>query len=76
MSAPLVMEIFASEGVGNSCDIQGLCRLAHHQVHVEIIFVFLDSVKHRIPDLGSRILLYRYIKIGMKIKTNFFSCFL
>jgi hypothetical protein len=29
--------------------------------------------KHRIPDLGSRILLY--IKIGMKNKTNFFFCF-
>jgi hypothetical protein len=29
--------------------------------------------KHRIPDLGSRILLY--IKIGMKNKTNFFLAF-
>jgi hypothetical protein len=32
--------------------------------------------KHRIPDLGSRILMYRYIKIGMKNKTNFFLAFL
>jgi hypothetical protein len=29
--------------------------------------------KNRIPDLGSRILLY--IKIGMKNKTNFFLAF-
>jgi hypothetical protein len=29
--------------------------------------------KHRIPDLGSRILLY--IKIGMKNKTNFFLAY-
>jgi hypothetical protein len=30
--------------------------------------------KHRIPHLGSRILLY--IKIGMKNKTQLFSCFI